>query len=267
MDIARIDYWAVSGTSAIHRASFISKILASAFVVASVVISRDIVTLLCLYAALLFVARAAKLPLLTLVFISAFPGLFAMLYAVSQAGQGWEMPALIILKALTAATAMVLLVCTTPFAEVAGFMGRFLPRVVSDGLFMTYRSFFILIKLLDNFLTALKLRGGLQPRHIVRNAGYMSAGIGIMFIRAYEKSQRLYEVMSIRGYAGKLGAARKAAFNGLIDLPYLFAASYFLVLAICQAYAGGDAGLTFLPAAACGTATSAAIMEVLRWKI
>ena len=42
MDIAAIDYWATSGTSALHRASAPAKLSAAALLVAAVVTGRDI---------------------------------------------------------------------------------------------------------------------------------------------------------------------------------------------------------------------------------
>ena len=42
----------------------------------------------------------------------------------------------------------------------------------------------------------------------MKNTRNMACGLGFLFIRAYEKSQMLYDVMSIRGYSGKLGAEK-----------------------------------------------------------
>jgi len=238
MDIARIDYWATSGTSTVHKATAYSKVAASALVVATVVVSRDLYVLVTLYALVLVTVRAAGLPLKKVLAISLYPGLFAVLFALSQAGQGWALPAVIIMKALTAATAMLLLVSTTPYADVVGLFGRFLPRVVADGLFMTYRSFFILIKMLDNFLDALKLRGGYSPRRLVRNAGNMASGVGMLFIRAYDLSQRLYDVMSVRGYSGKLSGGRPSGSFHAVELPYPASAAALLIYAEYASRAG-----------------------------
>jgi len=232
MDISKIDYWATSGTSFLHRAAVVSKLLATAFVIAGVILAGDVAVLAGLYLMVMVTVRAARLPLVKVMLISLFPGLFAVLYAISQAGAGWTLPAVIIMKALTAASAMILLISTTPYTSVVGFMGRLMPRVVADGLFMTYRSFFILLELMDHFLKALKLRGGFQPHRLIRNARNVAAGVGMLFIRAFDKSQRLYDVMSIRGYSGRLAATRRLDGFGARDLPYLLAAFTFLTIAI-----------------------------------
>lgn len=247
MDIAKIDYWATSGGSIMHKATVYSKLAASALAVATVVISRDIVVLLSLYAVVLITVRASKLPLKAVIAISLYPAIFAVLFAVSQAGSGWMMPAAIIMKAVTAATAMLLLVSTTPYTEVMGVARRFLPRVVADGLFMTYRSFFILIKFMDHFIDALRLRGGLKPGRFVKNASNMAPGIGMLFIRAFDSSQRLYDVMSLRGYSGRLSGARPSVGLGINDIPYPLMTSIVFLQALCWGRGGCHAGHAAMP--------------------
>lgn len=246
MDISKVDYWATSGTSMLHRASVRSKLLATACVIASVVITRDIAGLACLLAVVMITVRAAGLRPGKILLIAIFPSLFALLFAAGYAGTGWELPAAIILKALTAASSMVLLVSTTPYTQVAGYLGRMLPRVIADGLFMTYRSFFIMLELLGHFIDALRLRGGFRPGRALAGAVNIGSGIGMLFIRSYDKSQRLYDVMSVRGYSGMLAAPVKSKGMSLADLPYLAVTVYFLCVLALAAYKGGPAGATAL---------------------
>ncbi len=123
---------------------------------------------------------------------------------------------------------MILLLSTTPYNDILGFVSKVMPRVLRDGLFMTYRSFFILFQLMANFITALRLRGGFQPKRFWRNSGNIGSGVGILFIHAYDKSQRLYDVMSIRGYSGRLSGTHRYRAVSVNDLPYLLAAAVFL---------------------------------------
>jgi cobalt/nickel transport system permease protein len=247
MDISRIDYWATSGTSVMHKATVYSKLAAALLVVATVVVTRDLSLLVCLYALVLITVRIAGLPVHKVLAISLYPGLFAVLFAVSQARLGWTVPAVIIMKALTSASAMVLLISTTPYTEVMGVFGRVLPRVVADGLFMTYRSFFILFGFLDHFLDALRLRGGFQPHRLMKNAGNMASGVGMLFIRAYDTSQRLYDVMTIRGYSGRLSGARPEAAFGPGDLPYPLMAGLFLAAALYAGPSGHPFNMGVMP--------------------
>jgi len=248
MDISKIDYWATSGRSFVHRATVLSKVLATAFVISGVIVTSEPAVLMGLYALVLITVRAARLPVMKVMAISIFPGLFAILFALSHVEGGWTTPVIIIMKALTAASAMILLISTTQYTEVMGFFGRFLPRVVADGIFMTYRSFFILFDLLDHFLKALRLRGGFQARRIFKNAGNMASGLGMLFIHAYDKSQRLYDVMSIRGYSGRLATGRLHGGFALRDMPYLFMTAFFLCYAVYMKMHGLSPHGMFLPA-------------------
>jgi len=238
MDISKLDYWAYSGTSVMHRASVLSKLAATALVIASVVLTREVAILAGLLAMVIITARAARLPVAKVFIIALFPSLFALIFAISYVSTGWRLPVAIMLKALTASSAMVVLVSTTPYTDVAGNIGRVLPRVVADGLFMTYRSFFILLGLMDNFVEALKLRGGFAPKRLYNNSRNMGAGLGMLFIRAYDKSQRLYEVMSVRGYSGRLSGGPARAKLGVADLPYTAVSVIFL------AYSAAPAAVT-----------------------
>lgn len=109
MDIARIDYWAASGKSIMHRASVPSKTLATAAVIATVIVSSYLPLLAALYLMVLISVRAAGLPVGKVMVISVLPGLFALLFALSKLGGGLLIPVIILLKAFTAASAMILL--------------------------------------------------------------------------------------------------------------------------------------------------------------
>lgn len=232
MDIARIDYWATSGRSVIHKSAPVSKAAATAMVIASVIVTHDLGLLVCLYLAVLMTAWFSKVPVRYVIALSFAPAFFTLLYAFSQVSGGWTLPALVIMKALTAGTSMIVLISTTPYADVIGLIGRFLPAVIRDGLFMTYRSFFILLGLMDRFMTALRLRGGLGGQRLVRNAGNIASGVGMLFIRSYDKSQMLYDVMTIRGYSGRLSAEKGLGRPGINDLPYFAVTAAFLLAAI-----------------------------------
>lgn len=264
MDISKVDYWATSGKSVLHRASVQSKLAATACIIACVVITKDPGALAFLLALALVGTHASGLPVARVFLIAMFPSLFALLFAVSYIGSGISLSAAIVLKALTAATSMVLLISTTTYTSLAGSIGRILPRVVADGLFMTYRSFFIMLQLLDNFLDALRLRGGFRPGRMLANAGNVGSGIGMMFIRSYEKSQRLYDVMSVRGYNGKMASPVRFAGFTMDDVPYFAAAFAFLVILAVAAATGGRPQLLAMGAV---LAAYAIYMEAARsWK-
>jgi cobalt/nickel transport system ATP-binding protein len=203
MDIAALDRWAVAGRSRIHSASPPAKLAATAMFVACAAIARDVFTLSALYISLAALVVTARLPIRRTLMIAAYPALFALLFAFSQWNGHWASPVVIVLKAIDAGLAMVLLLGTTPYPQLFAIIGRALPRLVADGLFMTYRSFFLLLEAMDHLITALRLRGGLhrgRPMRTIRNLG---AALGVLLVRSLELGQRLYEALRLRGYAGR----------------------------------------------------------------
>jgi cobalt/nickel transport system permease protein len=204
LDIGTIDYWAVSKRSFLHSASPLCKIIFVVSVIASIVITNNFVVLLSIYLTLLGVVILTRLPFLKIVWIAAYPAIFAVFFAISSWDGNWITPANVILKALDAALTMVILIVTTPYPSVFSSISPFLPRIIVEGLFLTYRALFILLALMGNLIQALKIRGGLSPGRYVKNITNFASGIGLLIIRGFDLSERLYGVMSVRGYSGRI---------------------------------------------------------------
>jgi cobalt/nickel transport system permease protein len=202
MDIARIDYWAVHGRSRWHRASPVSKLLGAAALVGAVAASTSPFVLLALYLSVLAAVVSTGLPALRIALIAAYPGIFALLFAVSQWTGNPVVPAVIILKALGASLTMLLVITTTPYPALFAVLQRGLPRSVVAGLFLTYRSLFLLLALWGHLWTALALRGGLPRRRPWVGLANLASGLGLLFVRALALSERFHAVLLLRGYRG-----------------------------------------------------------------
>ena len=207
MDIYLIDYWAQSGQSHWHQASALAKMVGTALTIAAVVLSGDIFVLVAIYLLLAAVVAGTRLDTRRILLIAAYPGLFAVLFALSRWDGDWLTPATIIAKALTAALATVLLIVTTPYPDVFAALQRVFPRLVGDALFLTYRAFFLTLESMGHLLTALRLRGGLVPGHYLTNGRNIASSLGLLLIKSLDMSQRLYDVLSVRGYSGRLAGS------------------------------------------------------------
>ena len=203
IDVARVDYWAANGSGLFHRASVLSKLLFLAFVVAAAVASRDPYPLAAGTGMLIVLAALAGLPWAVIGALSLYAAVFALLYAVSLRGDAWTY-AVLLLKAITPAYAVGMVITSTPYPRIFSFLSAFLPEILAAGLFMTYRTLFLLLDMMDNFGTAIRLRGGFSPGNIVKNSANIAKGIGALLVRAVERSSRLYAVMVVRGYNGKM---------------------------------------------------------------
>jgi len=210
MDVARIDYWAASGSGAFHRASVLAKVIFVGLVVAAAVVSRSAPALAAGYGLLLVVAAAARLPLLRILMLSLYAAVFAALYGISLRHMDLAVYGLVILKAITPALAVLMLIVSTPYPRLFSLTSAVLPELPAAGLFMTYRSFFILLDMMNNFIVALRFRAGLARGRIVKTISNIPRGIAMLLVAAVERSQRLYAVMAVRGYSGSMAEKERA---------------------------------------------------------
>lgn len=203
IDVARIDHWAASGSGPFHRASIISKILFLLLVVAAAVTAKNPYPLMAGYAGILLIAAVSRLPWTRMVMLSLYAVVFALLYGISLRG-GWWLFALLIFKAITPSLAVLTLIVSTPYPKIFSFISAALPEMLAAGLFMTYRTLFILLDMMDNFIVAIRLRGGFSPGSLYKNSSNISKGIGMLLVKAVERASRLYAVMAVRGYSGSM---------------------------------------------------------------
>lgn len=204
MDVAIIDYYANHGNSFLHKAKAQWKILFTALVIASIILTNDIYILLGIYLSLVTLAVWTKLPVSKIVAIAAYPAIFALIFAFAMWNGSWTRAAVIMLKALSAALTMVLLIVTTPYPDVFNVIRPIMPRIISEGLFITYRCVFILLELTDELIKALKVRGGISRRKYLRNIRNFSYGIGLLLVKGFDFSEKFYGMMNVRGYGGKI---------------------------------------------------------------
>ncbi|OGW40425.1 MAG: hypothetical protein A2X58_04800 [Nitrospirae bacterium GWC2_56_14] len=212
IDVARIDYWAASGSGPLHRASALSKVIFLLLVVTASVMTHNPYPLAAGYVVLLLQVASSRLPWLRVVALSLYSAVFALLYGLSLRGGGMAY-ALLILKAVTPALAMLTLIVSTPYPKIFGLLSTVLPELLSAGLFMTYRTLFILLDMMDNFAVSIRLRGGFSPGSIYQNGANISKGIAMLLVKAVERATRLYAVMAVRGYHGSMARTGTGGFR------------------------------------------------------
>jgi energy-coupling factor transporter transmembrane protein EcfT len=203
ISVAQIDYWAASGSGLFHRASPVAKGFFFLLVVVAAVIARNPYPLAAVYAVLLMVAAATGLPWGKVVILSWYGAVFAFLYAISLQGGVWA-AALFILKAITPAFAILMVIMSTPYPRIFSLLSALLPEILAAGLFMTYRTLFILLNMMENFAASIRLRGGFSPGSLYKNSANIAKGIGMVLVRSVERASRLYAVMVVRGYNGSM---------------------------------------------------------------
>ncbi len=202
IQLSYLDYLAVEGKSFLHRLSPTLKIIGMLMVLSSIVILRNLSGLFLLYGILLALFFICRLPL-RIFFLTLYPLIFAVLF-IFISGFEIHFILLIFLKGLSGSTGVVLLLATTPYPLIFRTLDRFLPSLFVTALFLTYRSIFILLKVLEETQHALYLRGGFQWRHPWRSLNNISNAFGHLIIKGIDASEKMYESMLLRGFKNKI---------------------------------------------------------------
>jgi cobalt/nickel transport system permease protein len=202
IQLSYLDYVAVEKRSFLHRLSPKLKIFAMVFVLLGVVTLRNVSGLLLLYGILVALFSLSRVPL-KIFSLTFYPLIFAILF-IFISGFQIHFILLIFLKVLCGSTGVVLLLATTPYPSIFSVLGRVLPSSFVIALFLTYRSIFILLTVLEDTEHALYLRGGVQWRHPWRSLINISNAFGHLIIQGIDASEKMYESMVLRGFEGKI---------------------------------------------------------------
>jgi energy-coupling factor transporter transmembrane protein EcfT len=202
IQLSYLDYIAVERRSFLHRLAPELKIIAMVFVLFGVVTLRNLTGLLLLYGILIALFFLSQIP--TKIFsLTFYPIIFAILF-IFISGFQMHFILLIFLKVLCGSAGVVLLLATTPYPSIFSVLGRVLPSSFVTALFLTYRSVFILLTVLEDTQHALYLRGGIQWRHPWRSLINISNAFGHLIIQGIDASEKMYESMVLRGFKGKI---------------------------------------------------------------
>jgi cobalt/nickel transport system permease protein len=202
IQLSYLDYIAVERRSFLHRLSPKLKIIGIFLILFIIVTVRNLPGLFLLYVILLTLFFTARIP--TKIFpLTLYPLIFAILLIFLSGFQIFFI-LLIFLKVLCGSTGVVLLLASTPYPSIFSALGRVLPSSFVMALFLTYRSIFILLSVLEETQHALYLRGGVQWKHPWRSLINIANAFGHLIIQGIDASEKMYESMVLRGFKGKI---------------------------------------------------------------
>jgi cobalt/nickel transport system permease protein len=207
IQLSYLDYIAVERKSFLHRLSPKLKIIGMFLILFVIVTVRNLPGLSLLYVILLTLFFTARIP--AKIFpLTLYPLIFAFLFIFLSGFQIFFI-LLIFLKVLCGSTGVVLLLASTPYPSIFSVLGRVLPSSFVMALFLTYRSIFILLNVLEDTQQALYLRGGVQWRHPWRSLINIANAFGHLIIQGIDASEKMYESMVFRGFKGKIHYRRE----------------------------------------------------------
>ena len=221
--LAQIDYLASAGRTPWHRASALGKLVLALAILAVAVFAPTLRLLVAVHALTWVLVLTSRLPARLVMAAAGYPLVFAALFIASQWDGSWQTPLRLGLRPLTASLAAVWLVGTTPYPDLFAPLARALPRSAGDGLFLTYRALFALLVRSERLWRALRLRGGTSGS-VRRQLAVAGEGLGTLVVHGFERSQRLYSAMLLRGHSGRICGCRHYAEWSRADLWVLGAA-------------------------------------------
>ena len=204
---AQIDYLASAGRSPWHRASALAKLLLAALYVTIAVSTPSWGALAVLLATALVLCATAQVPGRLMLAAATTPMLFSAIFVLAHFRTDWDEPLILFARPMVASLTAVWLVSTTPYPDLFAPLSRVLPRSVGDSLFLTYRAVFALLARVERMWTALRLRGAMA-RPVNQRFPLMGEAVGTVVLSGFDRSQRLYQAMQLRGHSGRVCGCR-----------------------------------------------------------
>ena len=125
--------------------------------------------------------------------------------------EGLRMATNVLVKAMLCALTLLLLVTTTRFDHLLRALEKLhVPRVILLILSFLYRYLFLLVEEAQQMRRARDARSVTRRRFQLKAAGGMA---GVLFLRTYERAERVYQAMLARGFDGEVRTLRPLRFR------------------------------------------------------
>jgi len=152
-----------------------------------------------LFTALFYIAKIpARFILKRLLVIMPFL-IFIIIFIPLFQDHNWTMAAETFAKALLSVMSLILFIATTRFPMLLQELEKIgVPKMIVQILAFIYRYFFVLIGELERMELAVKARTPEKRRRFLFRG--FSHILGMLIIRSYERSERIYQAMQLRGH-------------------------------------------------------------------
>jgi cobalt/nickel transport system permease protein len=180
-----------------------------------------------------YLARLAPVLLFLLLFTFPLPFLLEdtgptwSIGQVQVSAHGLFLAGLVCGKALTILTLMLVLLTSSPLeANLKAAHALYLPGLLVQLAFLTYRYIFLLLGEWGRLRVALRVRGfrSRVDRHSYRTLGHVA---GTLLVRGYERAERVGQAMRCRGFTGRFYSLAEFR-SGPVDV------GVFLVVVVCS---------------------------------
>lgn len=213
--------------SIFSRASPWTKFILLILVVLMITLTSNLLILLIMYIIILLGCAAASLPMRKIVSWYAMPIIFVLslvgIMAWNQPGtpiivlgsglltltltdQGILLVVVLLLKALISVTFSLFFLMTTRYEHFSAMISRILPAPLDQIFLLAYRFLFLTLAMAAAMLKAVRSRGGGIIRSLWVQGRLFASVFGLVFIRSFERAERVEKAMISRGYQGTYSA-------------------------------------------------------------
>jgi cobalt/nickel transport system permease protein len=216
------------------------KLATAVALVVAISFLRDLTALAFALAFVIALLAISRVPLSHLLKVFSLSVPFIAVASVALLLTSGALPAAAMaLRISTSVIALLLLVTTTPFFDLLRALRWFrVPYVFCSLLLFTYRYIFVILEELELMNMARRsrgfsLKGSLLSKDIFRTISFTA---GMVLVRSYERSKRIYDGLLARGFRGEIHTLRPPTARPR-DLGY--AAVFAIVIVIITMLQGG----------------------------
>ncbi len=252
-DLDLITSYAERNDSFFSKVSPWTKLGGLVLVILLITLTRSLAICSGLYIAILAVYYLAGLPIKKLFAWCALPVLFVLslvgLLAWSEPGtpivsfavagvtialtdNGVLLVFTLLLKALVSVTYSLFFLMTTKYEHFAGMIFRIFPSPLDQIFLMAYRFLFLTLAMTGSMLKAVRSRGGGLVRSIRMQGRIFAEVFALVFIRSFERAERVHTAMIARGYHGSYAAGTAIPRPGFVGYGVLGAFSLIIAIVV-----------------------------------
>ncbi|MEM3383333.1 MAG: cobalt ECF transporter T component CbiQ [Nitrososphaerales archaeon] len=228
------------------------KIFSSIALISIAILAKSILTLIILTSIIFILSIVSRIPLKIFLIRTSLIPLFTTLIAlplifitpgnqilnlnfINITTEGVHKALIFILRVWTCVNSLILLTLTTKFSNIINAMEKLkIPKIFTVMISITYRFIFLSINEAYRMLLAKESRT-FKKESRLKEIKTLASMLSTLFIRSYERGERVYLAMMARGYNGSVNNLEKMSINRR-DVVFILIVLFICIIALSSEY-------------------------------
>lgn len=208
-DIYLVDVYANTTKSVIHSCSVIAKTVFTMLLLFFIIFFKSYVKLGIAIILIFSLVLLSRLPFFKILKWSAYALIFGLLFAVSQLFYSYPTAILTVMRVFASSSLMIWFITSTGFIPLFSLVPV---KTIKNMLILTYRFFFMIV---DNFNRRIKIANlrGVSSAKPITKINSLSNIIAHELIHTIDKAEKVYKIMILRGFDGKMNLSGRFKFS------------------------------------------------------